>query len=167
MAFHACRTGGKAPVSCGCAAVAGENWKGGHGRVAKEERQGHKMRLERVRFLSDGGRQTLYVAAVDFVSERVAVSAFFFFFGNGVLTFAADQQAVLGTVLEQITCAESDGRRDRSLEGHPHLHIGRKELVTAHAVLDPLCRQPISVLRECICSISLLFAWKESMMWLV
>ena len=36
-----------------------------------------------------------------------------FFLLNGVLTFAADQQAVLGTVLEQITCAESDGRRDR------------------------------------------------------
>ena len=70
-------------------------------------------------------------------------------FLNGVLTFAADQQAVLGTVLEQITCAESDGRRDRSLEGHPHLRIGRKELVTAHAVLDPFCRQPICVLTEC------------------
>lgn len=99
------------------------------------------MRLERVHFLSDGGRQTLYIAAVDFVSERVAVSACVFLL-NGVLTFAADQQAVLGTVLEQITCAESDGRRDRSLEGHPHLHIGRKESVTAHAVLDPFLLSP-------------------------
>ena len=56
---------------------------------------------------------------------------------------------MLGAVLEQITCAEPDGRRDRGLEGHLHLHVGRKEVVTAHAVLDPFCRQPICVLRGC------------------
>lgn len=86
MAFHALRTDSEVSTSRRCAAVAGENGKGIDGRRTWSG-QGHMMRLEKVE-LSDGGQQTLSVAAIDFVSKQVALERVFL---NGVPAFAADQ----------------------------------------------------------------------------
>lgn len=59
------------------------------------------MRLEKVES-SDGGQQTLFVAAIDFVSKQVGLEPHFVY---GALALAADQQALIGFVFEQITCA--------------------------------------------------------------
>ena len=112
MVFHAFTTGSKVPAPRGCAAVIGENWKGIDGWRTRSG-QGHKMRLEKVQL------------NVVYRSDRfcIEMSGSQHFFPNGVLTFAVDQQTVLGTVLELITCAESDGRHDRNLDGHPYFYI--------------------------------------------
>lgn len=108
MAFHALRTGSEVLTSRRRAAVAGENGKGIDWRRTRSG-QGHMMRLKKVE-LSNGRQQTLSVAAIDFVPKQVVLECVFL---NGVLAFAADQQAVFGIVFKQITRAESDGRHDR------------------------------------------------------
>ena len=67
------------------------------------------MRLENVKF-SVGGQQALSIVTIDFVSKQVARECVFL---NGVLAFAADQQAIFGIVLEQTICARLEGRHDR------------------------------------------------------
>ena len=121
MAFHALGTGSEVSTSRRRAAVAGEKGKGIDGRRSRSG-QGHLKRLEEVEF-RDGRQQTLSVGAIDFVSEQVALERVFL---NGVLTFTADQQAVLWIVFKQIMCAESDGRHDERRQESSFMSDGER-----------------------------------------
>lgn len=64
------------------------------------------MWLEKVE-LGDGGQQTSPFAAVDFVSEQMALQGTFL---NGVMAISTDEDAIPVVVLEKAMWAESYGR---------------------------------------------------------
>lgn len=96
MAFHALRAGAEISTPIRDAAITRDDRQSING-LGFRRGQWHKFWFEDVE-LSDRRQQFLPFAAVDFVSEQVAVHCAFL---DGVLAFSTDEHPVTRVVLEQ------------------------------------------------------------------